>query len=199
MKISIITPTHNKADLLERTLRSVGGLDYSPADFEMIVVDDGSTDRTGKLLAAHRPPHGFKTVTLEDNRGRSRARNQGLEQAEGELVVFLDDDMELVPGFLRAHADFHREHPRAVGVGNVVNHPEVTRAPIDRYMSPSGLSPGRGRSTSIPIPWRRSWRRRRSAAGRRCPICSGSTRKPGVPWGSTGSSRPGPAIPPRST
>ena len=151
MKISIITPTHNKAALLERTLRSVREQEYPSGDFEMIVVDDGSTDQTPAVLASHTPAHGFKTIKQEVNHGRARSRNLGLAQAEGELVVFLDDDMELVPGFLQAHAEFHRDLQNAMGVGNVINHPEVTTAPIDRYMSTRGAQKIKDR---VPLPWK---------------------------------------------
>jgi len=151
VKISVVTPTHNKLALLRRTLASLEAQDVGPDAFEAVVVDDGSTDDTSAFLASHRPSFPLITVRVEKNRGRAAARNRGLERAAGDLVVFLDDDMELVPGFLRAHRELHEGAERVGGVGNVVNHPEVVMAPIDRYMSTRGAQKIRGTG---PLPWR---------------------------------------------
>jgi len=136
---------------LRRTLASLEAQDVGPDAFEVVVVDDGSTDGTAAFLASYRPPYPIATVRAPENRGRSAARNRGLERASGELVVFLDDDMELVPGFLRAHRDLHGREGRVAGVGNVQNHPEVTMAPVDRYMSTRGAQKIRNRG---PLPWK---------------------------------------------
>ena len=151
MKVSVVIPTYNKLDQLRRTLGSLAAQDLAPDAFETVVIDDGSRDGTLAYLESHRPAHGFRVVRGETNRGRAAARNLGLETAEGGLIVFLDDDMELVPGFLRAHLEFHRSHANSVGVGNVQNHPEVSAAPIDRYMSTRGAQKIKGRG---PLPWK---------------------------------------------
>jgi glycosyltransferase involved in cell wall biosynthesis len=151
MKVSVVTPTHDKAALLSRTLASLAEQDLASEAYEVIVVDDGSTDGTAAFLASYRAGHGFTWVRQEANRGRAAARNLGLSRAGGDLVVFLDDDMELVPGFLRAHREFHEHHANAVGVGNVVNHPSVSVAPIDRYMSTRGAQKIKDRG---PLPWK---------------------------------------------
>ena len=149
--ISVVTPTHNKVALLERTLRSLDGQDLPWSDFEVIVVDDASSDATPQFLQGYHPGHGWKTVRQEQNRGRAAARNRGLAIAEGDLIVFLDDDMELATDFLRAHREFHDRHERTAGIGNVIMHPEVTVAPIDRYMSTRGAQKIRDRA---PLPWK---------------------------------------------
>lgn len=151
MTLSIVTPTHNKEALLRRTLASLERQDVGPDAFEVVVVDDGSSDGTPAFLAGHRPPFALDVVRQETNQGRAAARNRGLERAGGEIVVFLDDDMELVPGFLRAHCDLHERAERVAGIGNVVNHPEITQAPIDRYMSTRGAQKIGARG---PLPWK---------------------------------------------
>jgi len=151
MKISVITPTHNKLAILQRTLGSLGAQDLSPGEYEVVVVDDGSTDGTPGFLESHKPDHGFSVVRQETNRGRAAARNLGLARAEGDLVVFLDDDMELVPEFLRVHREFHEDGSGKAGVGNVINHPEISVAPIDRYMSTRGAQKIQGQG---PLPWK---------------------------------------------
>lgn len=149
--ISVVTPTHNKVNLLRRTLASLEGQDLDPSGFEAVIVDDGSTDSTPEFLGSYRPGFHVEVATQKENRGRAAARNLGLSRARGDLVVFLDDDMELVPGFLRAHRDLQGLGPGRAGVGNVVNHPEVTRAPIDRYMSTRGAQKIK---ESGPLPWK---------------------------------------------
>lgn len=151
MKLSVVTPTHDKLELLRRTLASLEGQDLDPGSFEVVVVDDGSTDDTPRFLEGHRPGFPLRTVRLDTNAGRAAARNRGLERAAGDLVVFLDDDMEVVPGFLRAHLELHESGGAVAGIGNVVNHPEVTMAPIDRYMSTRGAQKIRDRG---PLPWK---------------------------------------------
>ena len=151
MKISVVTPTHNKLALLRRTLKSLETQDTGPGVFEAVVVDDGSTDDTPEFLASVTTPYSLVPVRVEKNRGRSAARNRGLEHAGGDLVVFLDDDMELVPGFLRAHLELHECGGRVAGIGNVVNHPQVVQAPIDRYMSTRGAQKIRDAG---PLPWK---------------------------------------------
>jgi glycosyltransferase involved in cell wall biosynthesis len=150
MLISVVTPTHNKLDHLKRTLASLEAQDLRPDAYEVVVVDDGSSDDTPAFLEDHRPAHGFQKIRQETNRGRAAARNLGLARVQGELVVFLDDDMELVPGFLRAHLEFHQRKGMA-GVGNVANHPEIATTPVDRYMSTRGAQ--KVKDTAA-LPWK---------------------------------------------
>lgn len=150
MKISVITPTHNKVALLRRTLASLAAQDMAPSGFEVIVIDDGCSDDTPAFLAGYAGPVALRVVRNVANRGRSAARNAGLKVATGELVVFLDDDMEVAPGFLAAHLAFHAT-PGRLGVGNVVNAPEVTDSPIVRYMSTRGAQKILARG---PLPWK---------------------------------------------
>jgi glycosyltransferase involved in cell wall biosynthesis len=155
---SLIVPTHGKLPLLRRTLASLEKLDPGTPSFEVIVIDDASPDETPAFLAAYAGPLALRRVRQERNIGRAAARNAGLRIASGELVIFLDDDMEVVPGFVAAHVAFHgmgdgaTGHGRSrVGIGNVTNAPEITDSPIIRYMSTRGAQKIRdGR----PLPWR---------------------------------------------
>ena len=85
--VSVIIPTFNRGYCLEESIRSV--LQQSFADFELIVVDDGSTDNTSELVA--RFP-AVKLIRLEKNRGVSFARNRGMVEAQGDCIAFLDSD-----------------------------------------------------------------------------------------------------------
>ncbi len=96
-RVSIIMPSYNSAGFIVQALESVFAQSYSC--YEVIVVDDGSTDDTGTVLAPYRDRIRY---FYQENSGPSAARNRGLELASGEFVVFLDSDDILLPGKLVA-------------------------------------------------------------------------------------------------
>lgn len=94
---SIIIPTYNRANLLIRAVKSCIAQTFQ--DFEIIVVDDGSIDNTRDVIDSINDPRIIRR-SLPCNRGCNAARNQGLDLAQGEYIVFLDSDDELLPGAL---------------------------------------------------------------------------------------------------
>lgn len=98
--ISVVIPLYNKEAIIEKTLESVFSQDYS--DFEVVVVDDGSTDNSvAKVEAIH---DSRIRLIKQENGGPSKARNTGVKNAKGEWIVFLDADDEFLP---EALATFH--------------------------------------------------------------------------------------------
>lgn len=151
MEVSLIVPTHDKRALLARTIASLERLEFDAGRFEVVVVDDASTDDTPAFLAAYSGPLRLIRLRQESNRGRAAARNAALRAAGGELILFLDDDMEVAPGFLAAHVEHHRAGRDRVGIGDVVNAPEIHDSPVVRYMSSRGAQKIRAGG---PLPWR---------------------------------------------
>ena len=96
---SIVVPMYNREAFIGRTLRSCLGQDFS--DFEVVVVDDASSDRSVEAVRQFDDPR-IRLERHERNRGRCPARNTGLSVARGEWLVFLDSDDELLPGALAA-------------------------------------------------------------------------------------------------
>jgi len=96
-KVSTIIPTYNRANLLRRAIESV--LDQTYRDFELIVVDDGSTDSTEGVVKAFNDNR-IRYIRHMMNRGLSSARNTGIKNANGEYVAFLDTDDEWLPEYL---------------------------------------------------------------------------------------------------
>ena len=96
--ISIIIPTYNYAQLLPRALDSV--LVQQAKDVELIVVDDGSGDHTGDVLAAYAARHPRMQVIRQANSGAAAARNRGIREARGAYALLLDADDELMPNAL---------------------------------------------------------------------------------------------------
>lgn len=105
-QFSVVIPTLNRAALLPVAMRSV--LAQTLDDFELIVVDDGSTDTTSTVVAAFTDPR--VRYHAQARSGVSAARNAGAAAARGEFLVFLDDDDELLPDALERYGRAAREH-----------------------------------------------------------------------------------------
>jgi len=111
--ISVIVPTYNKSSYLELSLQSWCNQTFR--DYELILVDDGSTDSTPDIVSSFRtslPLFAERT----NNRGRAAARNHGIALARGDLLVFCDDDRVVHPEFLQAHMAAHRGCPTGAAV-----------------------------------------------------------------------------------
>lgn len=96
MRVSVVIPLYNKAPYIGRALDSVAAQDFT--DFELIVVDDGSTDGGAEIAEGY----GDARVRLvrQPNAGPGAARNRGIEEARGAIIAFLDADDEWLPGYL---------------------------------------------------------------------------------------------------
>lgn len=93
--VSVVIPTHNRVDLLPRTIESV--LNQTYKDIELIVVSDGSTDGTDELMAKYANNSCIKYINYKPAKGGNYARNLGFDAASGDYVSFLDDDDEWLP------------------------------------------------------------------------------------------------------
>lgn len=116
MRVSVVIPTFNRAAFLREALASVDRQAY--ADFEVVVVDDGSTDETAEVVAASPL---CPVYVRQENGGRGAARNAGIGRATGDLVAFLDSDDLWHPERLARHVAFFSSHPDAVFVHGPVD------------------------------------------------------------------------------
>lgn len=107
--ISVILPTRNRAALLSRALTSVLTQDFAP--FEVIVADDGSTDETAAVLYRITDAR-LRVIRHAQALGAAGARNAALALARAPIAAFLDDDDEMLPGFLAETAKAHAALPR---------------------------------------------------------------------------------------
>jgi len=105
-KVSVIIPTHNRADLICGAINS--SLNQTFRNFEIIVVDDGSTDNTRELLKGY----GSSICYIyQEKKGRAEARNRGIKLARGEYIAFLDDDDIWLPQKLEKQVKFLDSNP----------------------------------------------------------------------------------------
>jgi GT2 family glycosyltransferase len=129
---SLIVPTRNRADLVERFLPSLAAQSVLEA-YEVIYVDNGSTDSTATIIreAAARWPH---VRMIEERRsGGARARHAGALAALSPLLIFVDDDMLAEPNLVTEHLRAHGEEPGGCVLGNIISAPG--RHPFERMMA----------------------------------------------------------------
>ena len=100
MKLSIIVPVYNVEAFLKKCIDSLLAQDLSKEDYEVILVDDGSTDSSGALCDTLAAEYGHIRVIHQRNRGLSGARNAGIPVASGDYVLFVDSDDFLCPNVL---------------------------------------------------------------------------------------------------
>lgn len=120
--VSVIVPVHGHAQLTQRCLDMV--LAELPADAELLVVDDASSDETPELLAGY--GEAIRSVRLEENAGFARACNEGAAHSQGELLVFLNNDVEPGAGWLEALRRHAEANPEAAAVGAKLLYPNGT-------------------------------------------------------------------------
>ncbi|MFL5579730.1 MAG: glycosyltransferase, partial [Gemmatimonadaceae bacterium] len=114
--LSVVVATYNRRASAERLLGELARQSLAPAEFEVIVVDDGSAEPVAPALRAVPTPFALR-VLEQPNAGPAAARHRGILAAEGDVVVIVDDDMRLPPDFLAAHRAAHPAGSRRVVLG----------------------------------------------------------------------------------
>jgi GT2 family glycosyltransferase len=131
MSISIIVPVYNKASYIARCLDSIAAQTFQ--NFEVIVVDDGSTDGSSDIVAAYPDPR--IRLVRQANAGPGAARNRGAAEARFPLLAFLDADDEWLPGYLEHSFQLLEEHGEdvaSVSSGYIEEPAGISREPMWR-------------------------------------------------------------------
>ena len=145
MKLSVIIPTHNRADILKICLEKL--IVQQGVDFEVIVVDDGSTDSTESVISDFRfqisdskTQNSKFTYIKQKASHQAVARNRGVEAATGDIIVFIGDDILVEPDFLMKHHDRHVENPdeNVVVLGFTTWDPNIKITKYMRFLENSG-------------------------------------------------------------
>lgn len=117
---SIIIPTYNRPKKLKNCLKSITQLDYPLDQFEVIIVDDGSSQSLESIINYFQPLIKLKFIQ-QKNSGPATARNNGVSQAQGKYIAFIDDDCEVTPSWLSIFADGFQRSPNAILGGYTIN------------------------------------------------------------------------------
>ena len=141
VKASVIIPTYMRAHLLRKTLESLAA-QKSDYPFEVVVIND-APDEDLSALETEFSDIGIRLINPPRNVGRGIARNLGVRNSSGEIIIFLDDDMTVDFDFINAHVRAHTE-PRLAVAGNIVSAPEYAAHPLARYVERQGAKKRRG-------------------------------------------------------
>jgi glycosyltransferase involved in cell wall biosynthesis len=132
---SVVIPTYNRAGFIEATLQSV--LSQTYPQYEIIVVDNASTDNTEELLQPYIRASQIQFIKHERNYERARSRNTGMNAARGDFVTLLDSDDFMYPANLADAADYARAHPEIKCFHNLYEFVDSRRSVLRRYRMPS--------------------------------------------------------------
>ena len=122
MRVTIQLCTYNRAHLLERVLDACFEQTMDASEYEVVLVNDGSTDDTPAVIerAQRRATCRFSVIN-QPNSGLAKGRNAGIARATGERIIFIDDDVLPLPNFVEEHWRSHAAHPKVIVRGGAIN------------------------------------------------------------------------------
>ena len=134
--VSVVICTYNRDKFIGEALNCLAKQTLPAEQFEVIVVDNKSTDNTAaitkKFIAEH--PELNMRYVLEPNKGLSFARNRGIEEAKAPIITYIDDDAEVIPGYLESIVDFMQADKTIAGIGGKVI-PKYSESEEPKWMS----------------------------------------------------------------
>jgi glycosyltransferase involved in cell wall biosynthesis len=137
-KVSVVIPTYNRGKSILNTLDSLTNQSFS--DFEVIIVNDGSTDNTRQILDNASVSYSFSIrIINQANQGRSGSRNTGFNAASSEIIISLDDDMRVSDKFVEAHYRHHSIYPDSILVGVQKEDQRLAKTDIQKFLTFSRL------------------------------------------------------------
>jgi glucosyl-dolichyl phosphate glucuronosyltransferase len=134
--VSVVICTYNRDKFIGEALNCLAKQTLPAEQFEVIVVDNKSTDNTAaitKKFIAENPELNIRYVP-EPNKGLSFARNRGIEEAKAPIITYIDDDAEVIPGFLQSIANFMQADKTVAGIGGKVI-PKYSESEEPKWMS----------------------------------------------------------------
>ncbi len=138
--ISVIIPSYNRSKLLKETLQLLNEQTCPHNKFEVIVIDDGGTDDTEKIVKQFRDSFDYKLKYIKQiQKGPASARNRGIREAESDFVFFIGDDIFPAKNLIEQHVKFLRQYPKAAILGFVDWSKKHEVTDFMRYVAPNGF------------------------------------------------------------
>ena len=131
--VSVVLPTYNRLNQLKMVLAGLEKQTYPRDKFEVVVVSDGSTDGTNEYLQTLQTPFPLKLV-CQENQGVAATRNHGVQQAQGEMILFIDDDVVPTPQLIDEHLNAHKNNgDHVIVIGPMITPPDFPLTPWVRW------------------------------------------------------------------
>lgn len=134
MRLTVVVPTYNRSELLGRALRGLLDQTLPAEEYEIVVVDDGSTDATPQVVAAVGAPESRLRYLRQENQGPAAARNYGTREAKGNIILFTGDDCLPDRKLLEVHLQTHARKGDVGVIGLVAWHPELEVTPFMSFL-----------------------------------------------------------------
>lgn len=153
--ISVVIPSYNRGNALSTTLAALVNQSLPSDQFEVLLVDDGSSDGTLQKVRELVLPYSLRILS-QVNQGAAAARNRGAAQAQGKHLLFLDADMIASPNLLFEHLNAHAQYPEVLVLGRRDRWPELGSPNlVERFdYAPDGLDP---RLERQPVTYMEAW------------------------------------------
>lgn len=120
IEASIVIPSYNRKSILEKCLEALFNQDYPSDKYEIVLIDDGSTDETDKMVASLDPPCRLRYVRNNKRLGVPKSRNRGIRLARGKYIICVDSDIIVVPEFAQEHLKYHRLYGDGIVNGELI-------------------------------------------------------------------------------
>jgi glycosyltransferase involved in cell wall biosynthesis len=133
-KVSVVIPTKNRSALLGEAVERIESQTVSREHYEVIVIDNDSNDDTRTVLEQKAKTYRNFKFGVQEKPGAAATRNAGLRLARGDLILFIDDDVQAEPSLVEAHLDTHQKNPNASVIGAVSMPWGDTSDPFLRYL-----------------------------------------------------------------
>lgn len=136
MKLSVILTAYTNEKIVSRSIEAIADQTLPKDQYELIVIDDASTDKTYEVLQGFSQKHAMVLLRNETNRGSAYSRNRAAAQAQNELLIFIQDDIIVERDFLEKHLAAHiaLDHEKAVIAGYTYWHPDLDKTPFMEYL-----------------------------------------------------------------